>query len=271
MGIWWLTHWGRVTHICISKLTIIGWDNGLSSGLRQAITWTNAGILLIKPLGPHFNDMLIEILTFSFMKMRLHVSSAKWRPFCLGLNGKHQVAVVVVIWFDSSKRDTTKPLAVQGYWVHSTITHSSQCSHLELYSSKKNISKTYCYLMKISNTFDAKLLAYHKGLHVTDNKQTPSVYTGGVWTTSRKVSIWTCWSKENSVIDGQWQTITWTNAGLLSIGHLGTSFSEIWIGILSFSFKKTHFKMLSAKMAAILSRARWVDYGGWMWLYGESP
>ena len=30
--------------------------------------------------------MLIEILTFSFMKMRLKVSSAKWRQFCLGLN-----------------------------------------------------------------------------------------------------------------------------------------------------------------------------------------
>ena len=30
--------------------------------------------------------MLIEILTFSFIKMRLKVSSAKWRPFCLGLN-----------------------------------------------------------------------------------------------------------------------------------------------------------------------------------------
>ena len=42
-----LTHWGRVTHICISKLTIIGSDNGLSPGRRQAIIWTNAGILLI--------------------------------------------------------------------------------------------------------------------------------------------------------------------------------------------------------------------------------
>ena len=31
------THWGRVTHICISKLTIIGSDNGLSPGRRQAI------------------------------------------------------------------------------------------------------------------------------------------------------------------------------------------------------------------------------------------
>ena len=36
-----LTHWGRVTHICVSKLTIIGSDNGLSPDRRQAIIWTN--------------------------------------------------------------------------------------------------------------------------------------------------------------------------------------------------------------------------------------
>ena len=46
-----LTHWGRVTHICVGKLTIIGSDNGLAPGRRQAIIWTNAGILLIRPLG----------------------------------------------------------------------------------------------------------------------------------------------------------------------------------------------------------------------------
>ena len=80
------THWGRVTHICVSKLTISGSDNGLSPGRHQAIIWTNAGILLIRSLRTNFNEMLIEILTFSFMKMRLKVSSAKWRPFCLGLN-----------------------------------------------------------------------------------------------------------------------------------------------------------------------------------------
>ena len=44
------THWGRVTHICVNKLAIIGSDNGLglSPGRRQAIIWTNAGILLIR-------------------------------------------------------------------------------------------------------------------------------------------------------------------------------------------------------------------------------
>ena len=39
-----LTHWGRVTHICVCNQTIIGSNNGLSPGRRQAIIWTNAGI-----------------------------------------------------------------------------------------------------------------------------------------------------------------------------------------------------------------------------------
>ena len=81
-----LNHWGRVTHICAGKLTIIGSDNGLSPGRRQAIIWTNAGILLIRPLGTNFSEILIGIQTFSFKKMYLKMSSAKWRPFCLGLN-----------------------------------------------------------------------------------------------------------------------------------------------------------------------------------------
>ena len=81
-----LTHWGRVTHICVRDLTSIGSDNGLSPGRRQAIIRTSAGILLIRPLGTNFSEFLVEILIFSFKKMRLKVSSAKWRPFCLGLN-----------------------------------------------------------------------------------------------------------------------------------------------------------------------------------------
>ena len=75
-----------MTHICVSKLTIIGSDNSLLPGRHQAIIWTNAGILLIRHLGTNFNEILIEILTFSFMKMRLKVLSAKWRLFFLGLN-----------------------------------------------------------------------------------------------------------------------------------------------------------------------------------------
>ena len=81
-----LTHWGQVTHICVSKLTIIGSDNRLSPGRRQAIIWTNAGKVLIGPLATNFSEMLIEIHSFSLKKMRLKMASGKWRPFCLGLN-----------------------------------------------------------------------------------------------------------------------------------------------------------------------------------------
>ena len=81
-----LTHWGRVTHICVVKLTIIASDNGLSPGRRQAIIWTNVGILLIGPLGTNLSEILSEIHTFSLKKMNFKMSSAKWRPFCLGLN-----------------------------------------------------------------------------------------------------------------------------------------------------------------------------------------
>ena len=80
-----LTHWGRLTHICVSKLTIIGSDNGLSPGRRQAIIWTNGGILSIRNLGTNFTEILSETYTFSFKKIHLKMSSGKWRPFCLGL------------------------------------------------------------------------------------------------------------------------------------------------------------------------------------------
>ena len=82
-----LTHWGWVTQICVSKFTIIGSDNGLTPGRHQAIIWTNAGILLIGPLGTNFSEILIGIQTFSLSKMHLKMSSAKWHLFGIGLNG----------------------------------------------------------------------------------------------------------------------------------------------------------------------------------------
>ena len=84
-----LTHWGRVTHICVSRLTTIGSDNGLAPT-----------ILLIWMLGTKFSEILSEIHTFSFKKMPLKMSSGKCRPFCLGLNVLNHV----------SKRVPWKPL-----------------------------------------------------------------------------------------------------------------------------------------------------------------
>ena len=77
-----LTHWGRVTHICVDKLSIIGSDNDLF--------WTNAGILLIVPLGTNFSGILIGIQTYSLKKIRLKMSSAK-----------SQVGNYATAWMDS--------------------------------------------------------------------------------------------------------------------------------------------------------------------------
>ena len=122
-----LTHWGRVTHICVGILTSIGSDNGLSPGRRQAIIWTNAGILLIEPLGTNFSEILIRIQAFSFKKMHLKMSSAKWRPFCLGLN-------VLTPW-DLNKNDI------------------SQTPFLNAFSSMKSLQFDFISLRFFSSSF----------------------------------------------------------------------------------------------------------------------
>ena len=81
-----LTHWDRVTHICISKLTIIGSDNGLSPGRRKAIIWTNAGILLIGPWATDFNEIFIKMKQFSFLKNAFENVVWKTAAIYFGLN-----------------------------------------------------------------------------------------------------------------------------------------------------------------------------------------
>ena len=77
-----------MTHICVSKLTTIGSDNGLSPGRRQAIIWANGGIFLIETLGTHFSEILIEILTFFiqenvFESVVCEIAAILSRPQCV--------------------------------------------------------------------------------------------------------------------------------------------------------------------------------------------
>ena len=53
---------------------------------RQAIIWTNVGLMSIGPLRTYFSENLIKIQQFSLKKLHVKMSSAKWRPSCLGLN-----------------------------------------------------------------------------------------------------------------------------------------------------------------------------------------
>ena len=81
-----LIHWCRVTHICVSKLTTFGSDNGLSPGRHQAIIWTNAGMIL----GTNCSEILSKIHALSFKKRRLKMSPVKClRPQCVNPQWTH--------------------------------------------------------------------------------------------------------------------------------------------------------------------------------------
>ena len=84
-----LTHWGRVTHICVSNLTTIGSGNIMACRLDGAKPLSEPMLeycYLDGPLVTNFSEILIEIYTFSFKRMHLKISPEKWWPFCLGLN-----------------------------------------------------------------------------------------------------------------------------------------------------------------------------------------
>ena len=87
------TYWGRATHICVSKQIIIGSDNGVSPGRRQAIIRTNAGISLIWTMGTNFSEILSEFIHFHsrkyIWKCCLEIGVILSRPQCvktIGLN-----------------------------------------------------------------------------------------------------------------------------------------------------------------------------------------
>ena len=99
-----LIHWGRVTHICASTLTIIGSYNGH----RQAIIRTNAGTLLIGHLRTNFSEILIEMYIFSFRKMHLKTSSG---------NGGHFVSASMCQYRDDCAVDSLLVL----YFAHINV------------------------------------------------------------------------------------------------------------------------------------------------------
>ena len=145
-----------MTHICVSKLTIIDSDNGLSPDRRQAIIWTNARTLLLRPLGTNFSEILIEVLIFSFSKMRLKVSSVKWQPFCLSLN------VLTTLWKNLVDQRTTWPL-------------NSYCSPYNVISTNHRPSQKIGVYIKTSPNFHVvqvnDLCLWHMVFIINDRQQ----------------------------------------------------------------------------------------------------
>ena len=85
-----------MTHICFGKLKIIASDNGLSPGRRLTIIWTNAGILLIEPLGTKFNrnwNIFIQENGFGNVVWKMLVILS--RPQCVDM--KHEWKLLATI------------------------------------------------------------------------------------------------------------------------------------------------------------------------------
>ena len=150
-----LTHWGRVTHICVSNLTIIGSDNGLSPGRRQAIIWTNDGILLIRTFRIHFSEIVSEIHTYSFKKMHFKMSSGKWRPSCLGLNVLRWGATWLEIHCITQKRHKSSMLSIDLHLFCIKPSKDSLTKHNEIVISHQKILGIKCFtsVMKTSDWF----------------------------------------------------------------------------------------------------------------------
>ena len=78
MPIFPLTHLGRVTHKCVSKLTIIG-----SEITGSAIIRNNAGLLSIGPLGTNFINLYIFIQENKFKSVVWKMAAVLPRPQCV--------------------------------------------------------------------------------------------------------------------------------------------------------------------------------------------
>ena len=137
-----LTHWGRVTHICIIKLTIIDSDNGLSPGRRQAIVWINDRISIIGPLEANFSEIGIGIQAIYHKKRRLKMSSAKWQPFCISLNELK----VSLRWHRGTaewKKKLTSPSQVQAMKHFGKLLEKSWGCRCNYASFRRNIPDEY--------------------------------------------------------------------------------------------------------------------------------
>ena len=151
-----------MTHIGICELTIIGSENGLAPDRRQAIIWTNIGILLIGPLETNLSEFLIGIHIFSFKKMHLKMSSAKWRPSCLGLNVLTHCRLVMPC--DVSHLGQYWLRWWFGIWSHSNH-YPNMCSIIHNIRPLKNFSEiwTFSFCKMHWKMLFAKYLTFSSG------------------------------------------------------------------------------------------------------------
>ena len=123
----------------------IGSGNVLSPIQLQAITWTNAHLLSIGSLRTNFSEIQIEIQSFSFKKMHLKMSSAKWRPFCPGgdeltePSGPKLSKILIEIQTFSLKKMHFKLSSAKWRWFCFTLCVLKVCVRMYIYKEPPNM------------------------------------------------------------------------------------------------------------------------------------
>ena len=85
--------WLKYPLICLSRLDCCNRRNSVEAkwilSMTELNSWSQDPLSLYR-----IKFVLINIHTFSFKRMHLKMSSAKWRPFCLGPNVSRQNASI---------------------------------------------------------------------------------------------------------------------------------------------------------------------------------
>ena len=133
-----VTYWGRVTHICVVNLTIIGSDNGLAPCRGQTIIWTNIGILLIGPLGTYllnFNRNSIIFVHENALKSAVCEMAAV-------INGKCSLSYLTHLLLSGVYSATTLSLLPTVLMLWSVLLRDSNCTHLQTSTPWNKLSTT---------------------------------------------------------------------------------------------------------------------------------
>ena len=135
-----LTHRSRVPHICVSKLNIIGSDNGLSPGQHQPIIWTNARILLTWPSGTtseKCQSKFIYLVPFSRHNNTVAVTVGhRWKE-CLQFGGgteKQNLLIFLMFMF------ATNTISTSIWWIRDY----RRCN-IRINSNKRSLGITWRY------------------------------------------------------------------------------------------------------------------------------
>ena len=190
------THWGWVKHIYVTKLTIIGSNNGLSPVRCRTIIWTNVGILT-----DHYSNVIMDPMAFQITSLtmvystvdsgadqRKHQSSASLafvrRIQRWPVNSPHKWPVtrkmfpfdyVIMVTYIANHQSLSlvTPLLMkiisESFQLWNQIIHGKPCIYFPwlLFNFKNNFIKMY-FLMKV--TISQHWFKY-RWVHLTKSQQ----------------------------------------------------------------------------------------------------